>query len=90
MCEWDVVKLLEVDEVSPSLPVLWPTVVEHRFTLQERSSQPSNTRDTSRSKDPKCLQTAIVQQEQLRLPCASPSGQLFFFLFFINIINFKS
>lgn len=43
MCEWDIVKLLEVDEVSPSLPVLWPTVVEHRFKLQERSSQPSNT-----------------------------------------------
>lgn len=39
MHEWDIVKLLEVDELNPSLPVLWPTVIEHRFKLRERLSQ---------------------------------------------------
>lgn len=30
MCECDIVIMLEVDEVSPSLPVLWPAVVQHQ------------------------------------------------------------
>lgn len=33
---------------------------------------------TDLHEDPKCLQTAIVQRE--RIPCASPSGQLFLFI----------
>lgn len=28
--ECDIVIMLEVDEVSPSLPVLWPAVVQHQ------------------------------------------------------------